>query len=598
MLQRIYKSILLLTVLTVFCFGEWIVGDVIINGNNSISDRTIIKRMQQKPQSLINKSTPFSLIQLIEDLASIQSLYQSKGYYNTQAKIDSLEYDSLHSIVTVFIDIKEGSLITVDSITFSGKTFLSDEELIRLIPLNTGDPLDSQKIALSVISIRDTLNKSGFWYADVSYNSIVNTNDSIANVVFFTNQGPVVLAGDLRFNGFERVFPKVAERNLDFVKNQILTSDLIRRSTRKLYETGLFKTILIQPIDTLTVAPISDSVYLPLLIAVEEGSMLLLSGGGGYDSYEKLYISLLVGYKNLFGTGHRISTQGKLSSALKGAYLNYMFPWFFDRPLNGYVTAYIERQDQPSFKGLFNGGSVSLNGGWGWNNYFGSRIRLEHTQWIQEDPNVISPEDISHQSTIAIGGFLRKDTRNAILSPGTGLYASIFTEIAGPFLPHTNQFYKYEIDLRSYTTFKTRAFSISSAFFSGYVNGYASDKNEVPQQELFRPGFGAVRPVRGYKPEQVAPADAEGNAIGGKYTLIINFIEVRINIYRWIAGAIFIDAGRAFSELSDFSFSDLRWSAGPGLMADTPLGLLRVDYGIQLRRSPQARVLFSIGLPF
>lgn len=152
--------------------------------------------------------------------------------------------------------------------------------------------------------------------------------------------------------------------------------------------------------------------------------------------------------------------------------------------------------------------------------------------------------------------------------------------------------------MRSYTTFRTRAFSISSAFFSGYVNGYASDKNEVPQQELFRPGFGAVRPVRGYKPEQVSPVDNEGNAIGGKYTLIINFIEARITIYRWIAGAIFIDAGRAFSELSDFSFSDLRWSAGPGLMAETPLGLLRVDYGIQLHRSPQARVLFSIGLPF
>lgn len=377
MLQRICGTILLLTILSAFCSAEnkvWIVGKVILNGNKNISDHTIIARMQQKPQSIISKSTPFSLIQLLEDISSIQSLYKSKGYYDTRVKIDSLDYDSLHNTVMVTINIKEGSIITVDTISFSGKAFLSEGALLRLIPLNTGDPLDSEKIALSIVSIRDTLNKIGFWYADVSYYSTIDTNDTSADVFFFTNQGPIVITGGLQYSGFNHVKPIVAERNLVFVKNQILTADLIRRSTRKLYETGLFKTIIIQPVDTLTVSPVSDSVTLPLLINVEEGDMLLLSGGGGYDSYEKLYISLLIGYKNLFGTGHRISTQGKLSSALKGAYLNYMFPWFFDRPLNGYVTAYIERQDQPSFKGLFDGGSVSLNGGWGWNNYFGSRI--------------------------------------------------------------------------------------------------------------------------------------------------------------------------------------------------------------------------------
>lgn len=576
----------------------WTVGDIKFNGNDKVSDRMILKRMHLQPSFIFSKETPFSLIDLIGDLSSIGALYRSKGYINTRIKIDSLHYDSSNLKINVAINISEGDLISIDSISFIGKTFITRSELGEIISIKKTSALDSEFIAASRKAILDTLVSSGFWYADVEFNSLIDSSNHTADINFFINQGPIIRAGELRYEGLSKVKKIVVERELSFFANNIFTADITRQSIRKLYDTGLFSLISIIPYDTLTVTPTADTLTLPILVTVSESGMILLSGGLGYDSYEKLYISALIGYKNLFRTGHRVSTQGKLSSAIKGAYLSYFYPWILNRPINGNLTAYIERQNQQTYNGLFNGGSFGINGSWGWNNYYNTRIRLEHTQSIHEKQNSVLFDMLSHKSTLAFGGSLRKDTRARITDPGTDLYASVFAEIAGPFLPHTNQFYKYELDLRSYLNYKESAFSISSAIYSGYVNGYGKDKQIVPQQELFRPGFGTVRPVRGYKENQISPVDAEGNALGGKYLLIINLIEIRLAFYRWFTGAVFIDAGRVFENVTDFSFNDLRWAAGPGIMINTPLGLIRVDYGIQLHSSPEGRFLFSFGLPF
>ena len=52
---------------------------------------------------------------------------------------------------------------------------------------------------------------------------------------------------------------------------------------------------------------------------------------------------------------------------------------------------------------------------------------------------------------------------------------------------------------------------------------------------------------------------------------------------------------------SEFSFGDLRNTAGVGLRVRTPWFLLRLDYGVKLDRRPdesRGRLFFSIGQAF
>ena len=77
--------------------------------------------------------------------------------------------------------------------------------------------------------------------------------------------------------------------------------------------------------------------------------------------------------------------------------------------------------------------------------------------------------------------------------------------------------------------------------------------------------------------------------------------ELRFPMF-WIFDAVaFNDIGNVFPNVSDFTLSDLRKSAGFGLRLRNPFVVLRFDYGIKLDRRPGesfGAFFFSIGQAF
>jgi len=63
----------------------------------------------------------------------------------------------------------------------------------------------------------------------------------------------------------------------------------------------------------------------------------------------------------------------------------------------------------------------------------------------------------------------------------------------------------------------------------------------------------------------------------------------------------FVDIGNVYPMISDFSFSDLRKTAGFGLRLRTPFLMIRFDYGFKVDRRPGeslGALFFSIGQAF
>ena len=82
--------------------------------------------------------------------------------------------------------------------------------------------------------------------------------------------------------------------------------------------------------------------------------------------------------------------------------------------------------------------------------------------------------------------------------------------------------------------------------------------------------------------------------------LVINN-ELRVPLMSIFDGVAFADIGNVFPRVSDFSFADLRKTAGLGLRARTRWFLIRGDYGFLL--DPRAgerrgRFYVSIGQAF
>lgn len=118
----------------------------------------------------------------------------------------------------------------------------------------------------------------------------------------------------------------------------------------------------------------------------------------------------------------------------------------------------------------------------------------------------------------------------------------------------------------------------------------AKRSSGIPQSMLFRTGGSTS--VRGYDLESLGD-DESGAVLGGR-----SFALASVEGTHWfterIGGALFVDAGNAWNEVSGFP---LALGTGAGLRAASPIGPLRIDvaYG---QDDGTVRLHFSLGLTF
>ena len=94
--------------------------------------------------------------------------------------------------------------------------------------------------------------------------------------------------------------------------------------------------------------------------------------------------------------------------------------------------------------------------------------------------------------------------------------------------------------------------------------------------------LGGSNEMRGWGIYELSPLSASGEPIGGT-SLFTATGEVRAPIVRRLRGALFVEAGNVWEQPWTMRLADLRYDAGAGLRFDTPFGLIRVDFGYQLR---------------
>jgi outer membrane protein insertion porin family len=65
-----------------------------------------------------------------------------------------------------------------------------------------------------------------------------------------------------------------------------------------------------------------------------------------------------------------------------------------------------------------------------------------------------------------------------------------------------------------------------------------------------------------------------------------------------VGGVVFVDSGRAWKETETVKADDLQTGVGVGIRLDTPLGMMRFDYGFPMGGDRKGRFYFSFGQAF
>jgi outer membrane protein assembly complex protein YaeT len=577
---------------------EWTVEDIVFTGNESISKKMLIKRIELKPSTLFRRVS-YSFSGLIEAITAIERLYEEKGYLNVSTSIQKIVHDSTNMDVTIYLHIDEGKQATIDSVIIRDAEVITNNAIHSLISLKADTPLLESHLEKAIQIIEDTLRAKGYLLVDVVMDREVNRDNTQATVIFTIQEGPLVQAGDFIFTGLEKVREHVVERNLRFSQGTIVTSSEIAASIRHLLTTNLFKEVRIEPIDTAFTYENGGIVTLPFLIQLQENDMLQLSVIGGYGAYEKLYFRVAAIYKNLFFRAHRISLSSQVSTPVKRVELAYLYPWLLSSPIDGRFKAYLEQHEEETYSGVFDGFRLSVGSQRGVIDFYELWTRYERTEWLREPPPTTTFPDQPIQDIQTFGFLIGKDNRISPIEPGDAFFGAIEAEIGGLVIPSTTNYYKFIADVRMYFLLIS-SLQYSSALFTGYIGSYGGEPANVPPQELFRIGRNQIRAVRGFDTDEVSPKDEQGNSRGGRVVTILNIFELVYSVHPWINIALFADAGYVWKSLKMILFNDIKWSAGPGIGLDFPIGLIRIDYGIKLNRIPEidGRFHLNIGLPF
>ena len=145
------------------------------------------------------------------------------------------------------------------------------------------------------------------------------------------------------------------------------------------------------------------------------------------------------------------------------------------------------------------------------------------------------------------------------MNPTKGIYWQASTETAGGLLGGSYTFSKFRGEFSTYR--EVRPNHILALRLSGGLS-----KGELPPHEQYR--LGGSETLRGYD---------YGEFLGDN--IMFANAEYRFRIYKSIQGAVFVDTGSTWLKDESLNVSSLSTGAGLGVRVETPIGMLRIDYG-------------------
>lgn len=544
---------------------------------------------------LLREGTVYNPDLLSKDQEALTEFYGALGYLAVVIKEFQVDIDKGRNKADIVVSVEEGEKTEIGTIDIEGVDEDTEIVLSTHLGLHTGDPYNEVDIFDARFKIIDYYRNIGFTNIDVSVQRTIDGHK--AHLVFTVKEGEKKVFGKTVITGNKKTKYEVIQRELLHEAGQPYSSRTLAAERQRLYKLGLFRDVNIEPIK-------GEDDQNDILVEVQEGDAGYIEFAIGYAEYERLRGAVEVGYRNLWGMNRLGSVRTELSTLEERYIVQFREPWFLgtELPLRAFFlfedtevididnrnTRYrLERYTVSAGveKALTRSVKAALY-------YEFSRVK---TSDVQPDI-VLSKEDVG---TLAISGLkpsIVYDTRDNPVDPRKGVLADISFKITPDVLFSESNFIKIRVSGSIYRALHKRI-TLALAAFGGLAYGF-DDTDELPLVERFF--LGGRSSVRGYNEDELGPLGTEGDPTGGNAFLRSN-IELRTAVTRNIGLVTFLDMGNVWIETSDLDPTDLKYTTGIGLRYNTPVGPLRMDYGIKLDREPsesRSEFHFSIGHMF
>ena len=600
-----------------FCFGQNInnkyeVGIVSFKGNKILRDNELREIIKLKDKNFLNP-VKFDRRSLKIDSFNIRNLYISEGFLNISIE-DSFTINNDNS-VNIIYKIKEGSRSILNSIEINGNSSLSNKEIEKILNLRIGKPFNSVDLGLRYANLEFEFHKIGKLYFNLEQEYFKNTNiDLKLNII----EGPDVFIDKILFKGLNEVDSVYVLRELNFQSGDKYNSEKILLTERYIFETSLFSLVNILPKKSNrsgnwvnVVIDLKELEKRNLLI--EPGFAHIPSSSSGGEPISGIEGSFNLVDRNLYNSGIRMGFNAALDFPIDVLYNDFSVPiifrsslslnnnWFFKLRAPNIFRFFIDRSPE-----LLRVDSPILRYGLEWSGlrrYSRTTILKGSVKWTQifsENNFQLNVNNDSQQERSVSVKFQHRDLDNLIY-PKTGWTFSLDSEIVGWLLGGSQDYYKFEMDLRKFT-------SLSNGKVLGFRTKIArmerlfESSSYIPSYDLYY--LGGSTSLRGWASQRyLSKIDQNGinRPVGGLIKILFN-AELRIPLFRLIGCNLFIDGGALAISIKEL-FEQIQlwekgygWNYGSELTINTPLGPIRLYYAIPFN-NPKNSVV-NLGVPF
>ncbi|MCK5620609.1 MAG: outer membrane protein assembly factor BamA [Candidatus Krumholzibacteria bacterium] len=603
------------------------VNKVLFVGNESISKDKLQNRIKTKAPAFYNifRKPRLDMTTLRRDIAQLEGYYHSAGFFEASVTLESLDYSEDRRFVDVVISIREGKPTLVESVDFSENSLVDPDELRKGLLLKPGDPYNASYLDSDLYTVQSEYFDRG--YLAVAINESVDIQAYRARIHFEIDPGTQIRIRNIEISGNERSRTRVIEKEIAFESGDICRLNKLIETQRNLYETGLFTVVDINPEN---LDPLERTV--DISVRVRERKAAWVEGGFGVGNILGSRIFAGWGTRNLKGTGLGLRLKIEYGYDLfegetikldeiqfRNNYWRYGLE-YFQRYLLGLkilmsIDAFVEKD------ATVENVVVRRVGG-----RFLTRRRItRYTDMLVGFTNEFITRSVfgrpADESQVRyITNSYSHDKRDFILNPHKGIYRFLRLKLAGGILGGTEDFYTASASSQWYWPL-LRSDVLALRVRAGYGDHYGQSEVIPIEDRYFAGGSNSVR---GYENNSLGPKivneeTGEFLPLGGRALLLTN-IEFRFEIPVLsrinISGAAFFDGGNVWEDpknikISDFQLvksdsdvdiNDYRYGIGLGIRYNTPVGPIRLDYGVPLKveegQSDNGLFYLSLGQTF
>lgn len=635
------------------------VGEVIVEGNEQVSDRGVRKRLESTRPSVWwqfwGGAKKFDAQAFEEDLDNLVRYYRERGYYDAYVERDTsyVAYnDDDKPEVVVEVEVHEGERYHVRSIEWDGNTVFADRTLSDALGLREGDVFNAVRYEENLYGNADQNDVSSLYqnqgHLRFNVQPAVNVvaGDSV-DLYFDLFEGEVYDFGAIRIAGNDKTKEHVIRRELYTVPGQPFSRESIIESIRRLSQLNYFNAETLQRGPD--VQPNDETQTVDLVYAVEEvgGDQLELSGTwGGIGLILQLRVTFNnFSAQNLFdrsawdplpmGDGQSLSLAVQTNGL---AYQNYSVsftePWFRGKPTPVGFSASFSNIDYSRLgrgRGLASLADSSDDAlrltTFSGRAFYQQRLKFPDDKFQYStgvgyryynitQPLSSLPEGVSHELTLEQR--LTRNSQDHPIFPRRGSLFEASIDVAPP-IPGTIQYHKWGLRNTWNAPF-TERISLGVTAQYGYIGSFSSDPVQFQRYLLGGSPFEAqgvnqqfgsdIVYMRGYPFASLGPQSG-GRAIGGRilnrYSTELRLLAVQSPQLQ-AAPYLFFDAANTWDSFDTYNPAQLYRSAGVGARLFLPiLGMIEFAYGWNLDEYPQrgsdnglreGRFQFTIGQGF